>query len=291
MAIQNPTPDSVELGFTQMFYSDSKYDPTLYPFNASFYMLDNDDNPPFASIRTPKITKVSNGTETEVPLQRVNITHMDEFTRYVLLAFSSEEFTVALRGNGDLSTGAMPRTGVKYDQNITLKGTFRSQDGFTQKHTLIVLTGFDHLQAFGLLSFDLMDETEADGTNAIGRAAIVNPTVMTLDLGNVTLQMAVNGTDVGVATINNLVLIPGYQEVELRTVVYQVVVGAIVLQRQNPVIPVDITGGNSTVDGQLVPYFTTMLQEVALQTDLNVTQAMEGSGLVDRRSLIEWNSR
>jgi len=70
-----------------------------------------------------------------------------------------------------------------------------------------------------------------------------------------------------------------------------VVVGAIVLQRQNPVIPVDITGGNSTVDGQLVPYFTTMLQEVALQTDLNVTQAMEGSGLVDRRSLIEWNSR
>ncbi len=114
---------------------------------------------------------------------------------------------------------------------------------------------------------------------------------MTLNLGNVTLALSVNGTDVGIATLNDLVLVPGYQEVEMRTVVYQLVVAAIVLQRQNAVIPVDITGGNSTVNGQQIPYYTTMLQQVALQTDLNVTQALEGSGLVERRSLVEWNSR
>lgn len=104
-----------------MFYSDSKYHPTLYPFNASFYILDNENNPPFASIRTPQI-KASNGSQSEVPLQRVNITHPDEFTRYVLLALGSEEFTVALRGKGDLKTGALPKTGVTYDKNITMKG-------------------------------------------------------------------------------------------------------------------------------------------------------------------------
>jgi len=121
MSIQNPTPDSVELGFSQVFYSDSKYHPTLYPFNASFYMLDNENNPPFASIRTPKV-EAANGTESEVPLQLVNITHPEEFTRYVLLALGSEEFAVALRGDGDLSTGALPRTGVSYDKNISMKG-------------------------------------------------------------------------------------------------------------------------------------------------------------------------
>jgi len=156
---------------------------------------------------------------------------------------------------------------------------------------LIHSLGFDHLQQFALLSFHVLNETQTDGTNAIGEAAIVNPTVMTLNLGDVTLAMSVNGTDVGVATLQNLTLVPGYQVVELRTVVYQLVVVGIVLERQNPVLPVDITGGNSTVDGKQIPYFTTMLQEVALRTDLNVTQALEGSGLVDKRSLVEWNSR
>ncbi|KAK5948738.1 hypothetical protein OHC33_010161 [Knufia fluminis] len=258
MTIQNPTPDSVELGFTQMVNNPTKYEPTLYPFNASFYMLDNADNPPFASIRTPKITKAANGTESEVPLQRVNITHMDEFTRYVLLALGSEEFTVALRGHGGLSTSSLPKTNVNYDKNITLKG-------------------FDGLKNFGLLSFNTLNTTEPDGTNAVGVAAIFNPTVMTLNLGNVTLAMSVNGTDIGVATLNNLVLVPGLQQVDLRAEVYQLVAVGIVLERQNPVLPVDLKGGNSTVDGQQIPYYTTMLQEVALQMDIDVTKAMEGS--------------
>jgi len=102
---------------------------------------------------------------------------------------------------------------------------------------------------------------------------------MTLDLGNVTLAMSVNGTDIGTATLGNLVLVPGYQEVEMRAEVYLLVVAGIVVQRQNVVIPADMKGGNSTVDGQLIPYYTTMLQEVALRIELNVTQSLEGSGL------------
>jgi len=123
MTIEDPTPDSVKLGFTQVFITKSKRHSTLLPFNASFYMLDHEDNPPFASIQTPRINKASNGTESEVPLQHVNITHMDEFTRYVLLTLGSKEFTIALRGHGGLTTGSLPKTSVTYDKNITLKGT------------------------------------------------------------------------------------------------------------------------------------------------------------------------
>lgn len=121
MTIQNPSPDSVELAFTQVLRSNSSFHPTLYPFNASFYILDNESNPPFASIQTPEI-KASDGLETNIEPQEVNITHPEEFTRYVLLALASEEFTIALRGDGDLKQGALPKTSVRYDQNITLKG-------------------------------------------------------------------------------------------------------------------------------------------------------------------------
>lgn len=108
---------------------------------------------------------------------------------------------------------------------------------------------------------------------------------MTLDLGRVALGMSVAGTDVGTAYIDPLVLKPGNNTVEMRAEVYQLVVVGIVLQRGNAVIPVDIKGINSTVDGQLLPYYTAMLEETAMQVELNVTQAVEGSGLVDKRSL------
>jgi len=136
-----------------------------------------------------------------------------------------------------------------------------------------------------------LDEAEADGTNAIGEAAIVNPTIMTLGLGDVTFALSVNGTDIGVATLNNLVLTPGYQQVEIRAVMDQPAVYSIVLAQQKTVLPIDFTGGSSTVDGQQIPYFTAMLKDIVLQNNIDVTQSVESTGLVDRRSLIEWNSR
>lgn len=132
-----------------------------------------------------------------------------------------------------------------------------------------------------------MDEAEADGTNALGEAAIVNPTVMTLGLGDVTFTLSVNGTDIGVATLNDLVLTPGYQQVEIRAVLDKLTVAGIAFAQGNPVLPIDFAGGNSTVDGQQIPFFTAMLRDIALQNNIDVTRTVESSGLVDKRSLIE----
>ena len=108
---------------------------------------------------------------------------------------------------------------------------------------------------------------------------------MTLDLGKVTLSMSVNGTDIGTATIDNLVLEPGDNIVQMRAEVYQLVVVGIVLERQSAVLPVDIKGNQSTVEGQVIPYYTTMLGTTALQVQLNVTDAIAGSNLAAKRSL------
>ena len=105
---------------------------------------------------------------------------------------------------------------------------------------------------------------------------------MTIDLGKVMLKMACNGTDVGYATIESLVLRPGANTVSMRVVSYQLVVVGLVLQRQNPILPVDIKGVNSSYNGELIPYYTTMLQNTALRVDLNITSAVEGSNLTSR---------
>ncbi|KAJ9656055.1 hypothetical protein H2198_005215 [Neophaeococcomyces mojaviensis] len=279
MSIENPGPESVTFSFDQTLYTSSKYHPTLYPFNASFYLLDS--QMPFASIQTPQI-QATNGTKSTVPPQQVNITHMDEFTKYVLLALASEEFTVALRGEGDLKQGSLPKTSVDYDKNITMKGlSFVSS--WLREYEILPFTGFNRLSAFALQSFHVINGTEPDGTNAIGTASIPNPTVMTIDLGNVTLAMSVNGTPIGTATLPNLTLKPGDNLVDMRAEVYQLVVVGIVLESYHDgILPVDVAGNTSTYDGMQLPYYNAMLAATKLRLDLNVFDALKGSNLTER---------
>lgn len=164
MTIENPTPDSVEMGFNQVYYSNRSTQPTLYPYNASFYLLDSGNNPAFASIRTSKLLKVSNDTDTEVPPQRIDITHMDEFTRYLILALGSENYTIGLRGHGAVSTGSMPKTSVHYDQNITMTGMFNLRELWQSSRILTSTTRFRRLQESrdSVLGYSQRDRGEWD---------------------------------------------------------------------------------------------------------------------------------
>lgn len=123
MSILDPTPYGVELTVVERLWTNSSHHPTLYPFNASLYLLDPPgNNVSFATIQTPKV-KAHNNASVVVGPTRINITHMKEFTKFVLLVARSEEFTYALRGHGDLKEGGLPKVNVDYDKNITMKGT------------------------------------------------------------------------------------------------------------------------------------------------------------------------
>lgn len=121
MSILDPTPESIELTVVERLWSNASYHPTLYPFNASLYLLDPPSNLSFASIQTSE-TKAHNNASVVVGPQRINITHQEQFTNFVLSVASSEEFTYALRGHGDLKQGGLPKVNVDYDKNITMKG-------------------------------------------------------------------------------------------------------------------------------------------------------------------------
>lgn len=122
MSILDPTPEGIELTVVERLWTNSSYHPTLYPFNASLYLLDPPgNNIPFASIQTTKV-KAHNNASVVVGPKRINITHMEQFTKFVLLVARNEEFTYALRGHGDLKEGGLPKVHVDYNKNITMKG-------------------------------------------------------------------------------------------------------------------------------------------------------------------------
>ncbi|MBA7489680.1 hypothetical protein ES702_00214 [subsurface metagenome] len=143
-------------------------------------------------------------------------------------------------------------------------------------NTYIYSTGLNGLKSFSLQSFTLLNDTQADGTNAIGSVFILNPTVMSIALGNVTLALSVNGTSIGTGTLPNLVLGPGNNTIGMRAEVYKLVAAAIAMERQQTILPVDIQGNSSTFQGRQLPYYTTMLSQTRLRVDLDITKAMGG---------------
>ena len=78
-------------------------------------------------------------------------------------------------------------------------------------HSLNMFTGLNKLSGLNIIDVRLLsgkDEILSDGSNLIANVTIPNPSVMTLDLGNITMNLAVDGTPIGYALIPNVFLTP-----------------------------------------------------------------------------------
>ena len=129
-------------------------------------------------------------------------------------------------------------------------------------------------------SFHLLKEGLPDGGNAQGTVFIPNPTVITLGMGNVTMDMFVAGTFIGNATLPSLFLRPGNNTVPIHVTVNQTAVVNLLQEDKYRcgVLPVDIAGKKSMYDGEELTYYSAALQANKLQNDLNVRPALEEAG-------------
>ena len=113
----------------------------------------------------------------------------------------------------------------------------------------------------------------------IGMVYIPNPTVMTLSMGNVTFSNHIQGTYIGISTLENLVLAPGNNTVPMRSVINQTIVATkLATDFKNGLVPVDITGNSSVYNGQHLPYFEKALQALTNNITLNVGEALANAG-------------
>jgi hypothetical protein len=117
----------------------------------------------------------------------------------------------------------------------------------------------------------------------IGFVQIPNPSVMTLDLGNVTMDLSIAGTAIGYAVLPNLVLHPGANNVSMQSTVTKLitVVNLVATDYKNKVIPLDIVGNSSvsSTSGQHLEYFEEAIKSNTIRVDLNVGPAMAAIGL------------
>jgi len=189
--IENPTESSfvVSLSSTIKGLSGVAQNSHLDPFDIRFF-LDGTD-PDTQTFLTLPVDRINGGSSIPVVKNDVEVQVQNS---PALAAFSSallgqETLRVALRGRATVWLGKI-HTGVNYNEVVTMKG-------------------LNNLAGMKITNYTL---AAGAGQNIAGSVLIPNPSVVTVQMGNVNLQISLAGTALGTGLIPNLTLTPGNNE-------------------------------------------------------------------------------
>ncbi|KAI2793271.1 hypothetical protein POX_b03324 [Penicillium oxalicum] len=256
MIIADPTPDSFRLIQTQVLGSKSSFHPKIYSFLASVSLAGAARA--FTSVQVPEVTS-RDGVEISMN-QTVDLSNADAFGDFAKSVMLQEEVQLEISGRPQLQQGSLPKTTVNYDKTVTMKG-------------------LNKLEGFSVYDVKLMNPPK-NGRNLEGFVYIPNPTVMTIAMGNVTLDLYANGQFMGYSYINDLTLQPGDNNRSMTAQINQTASFLLISGSSAPypkgVVPFTITGNSSVYNGQELPYFTQALAANNLTVDLDVYKIITG---------------
>jgi len=276
--VTNPQPDGVNLKLTSVIRSDSSYHPTVDSFEAELSLEGQDE--PFTTITIPQ---AKSEAETHITVdQPIKFASKDAFALYTKTVLGAETFKVHLDGKTQVHLKGLPGMDVNYNKVVTMKGTHILSHPLPSV-PLTTSLGLNRLSGLNITSLRILQGVGAvlaDGSNLIGNVSIPNPSVMTLDLGNVTMNLAVDGTSLGYALIPNLVLKPGENVVPMQAHADQlVVIGLITSKYKNAILPLTVTGNSSVKDGVHLSYYEEAIKSNVVKVDLNVGPALKAINL------------
>ncbi|KAJ5493366.1 hypothetical protein N7539_002112 [Penicillium diatomitis] len=256
MVIDDPTPKSFRLIQTQVLGSQSSFHPKIYSFLASVSLVGAAHA--FTSVQVPETTS-RDGVKINLD-QTVDLSNANAFGDFAKAVMLQKDVELEISGKPELQQGSLPKTTVNYDKTVTMKG-------------------LNKLDGFNVYDVHTMNPPK-NGHNLRGTVYIPNPTVMTITMGNVTLNLYQDGTLMGYSYINDLILKPGNNTLEMTAEVNYAKVLGLVLPSSTAkygktgIAPFTITGNSSVYNGQELPYFSNALAANNLTVDLNILAAI-----------------
>jgi len=256
--VTSPTSDSIHLKIDTVIRSNSSYHPRIDAFRAGLSLK---GEVPFLYLNVPE-SKSTKETHVTVD-QDVKLASLAAFTNYTLLVLGTETFQLHMDGKTNIHLKGLPTMDVNYNKVITMKG-------------LNKLAGLN-ISDVRILSGD---EILPDGSNLIGNVSVPNPSVMTLDLGNVTMNLGVDGKSIGYTLIKDMLLKPGENKFPIQSRVDQLtVLGLVTSTYKNGVLPLEIVGNSSIKDGQHLTYYEDAIKSNTVKLNLDVGPALAGIGI------------
>lgn len=257
--VTNTEPERVHVNIKAIARSGSSFHPTLEGFQAGLSLPGHE---PFLYLNIPE-TKAEAETDINID-QDAPIVNMDSFKEYTKTAIASENFTVIMSGKTKVHQKGLSAISVDYDKQVQLKG-------------LNKLSGLS-IEDIKILSGS--KNVLPDGSNLVGNVIIPNPSVMTLELGNVTMNLSIDDKAIGIAVLKDLVLKPGTNNSTLTCKVEQLdVIEFITKKYKDGVIPLDIIGNSSVRNGEHLEYFEEAIKSNTIKIKLALGPALRAIGL------------
>lgn len=234
------------------------------PFEGEMYLEDYEPHTAFATVQFPKTN--ANKHQIVNVSQAINITDMDAFTRFNIWFHNNDTLRVTINGRTKVKPSGLSR---KY--------------GATFKKT-ITLNGLNNFADTEVTDGNISLENDDNGRNFNGTAVIPNQSVFTLDIGNVSFTNFIGDKEVGTLYIQDLLLKPGNNTVNITATMDQASV--VVAAGQKPycntgIVPFKLLGESVKNNGQNLSYFAAALASTnqtvnidigaIIQKDLNTT--------------------
>ena len=139
-------------------------------------------------------------------------------------------------------------------------------------------------------NLSLLLTTQPDGATLAGRTTIPNPSIQTVQLGDLTLNLVIpaaavsmpNDVPIGYAMVNNTILYPGDNTFNVRSVTNTTLVINVLLQNPRFLtdgLPVVLTGQDVSFQGQSIEWLAQGFRKTPIRQQLDVAQAITNAGL------------
>ncbi|KAI5466401.1 hypothetical protein BGZ63DRAFT_347553 [Mariannaea sp. PMI_226] len=241
------------LAINSTITTDGSIKANIDAFEGEMYLEDYEPHTPFLSVQFPK----TNGDKHQLVniSQQVNITDMDAFSRFNVWFHNNETVRVTLNGKTKVKPSGLDRKyDVTFKKTVTFKG-LNMFDGTTVTN--------------GHISFS--SDTKAKNFN--GTAIIPNASVFTLDIGNITFTNFINDQKVGTLYIQNFLLVPGDNHVNITANMNQATVLSAAAQQpycKTGTVPFKLLGQDVENDGDSLPYFEAALSSVNQTVEIDI---------------------
>ncbi|KAL5348914.1 hypothetical protein ACLOAV_006339 [Pseudogymnoascus australis] len=255
-SITNPTPNSVQYSLFAGLSVPKPFTVKLKPIALNLLVDQEPPNRnPYITVQLPEQNLKGNATIT-VTNQTTNILDQEIFGTFLHSAVYQETFVLSAYGETNSYLGKL-KAHLRLDKKVELKG-------------------LNKLKGFGIESARAVLPAEEDGTNLIAELSIPNASLVSFELGNVTLNIMVGGILLGNAEMKNVYLVPGNNTVpargivDLKTAIMNL--PAILSSQVGALAKGNIemsASGNSTIyNGQHIEYYEKVLNKLMLTTQM-----------------------
>ncbi|EPS35314.1 hypothetical protein H072_11308 [Dactylellina haptotyla CBS 200.50] len=196
IALTNPSNEKFTLSMNSTAHSHSPVSAHFSPQTFEMYLppADGQQIVPFMTLNIGEL-KIQDTMTINVSNVETNILDQTAYNAFSKQVLNSEMLELAIRSNPQVNIGSI-KFHVDYQKTVQLKG----------------LNG---LKGILLTNPQVLNETLEDGTNMLTDGMIPNPSSFTLQVGDLTVDMAVGTIPLGWSVVKNLTLYPGDNHVKI----------------------------------------------------------------------------